>query len=343
MATVYYDDAADLAVLSDKKIAILGYGSQGHAHALNLKESGLNVCVGLREGSSSAAKAKEAGLEVLPIAEAVKQSDVIMILLPDTEQAKVYEESVAPNLEAGNSIAFAHGFNIQYEQIKPSADIDVWMIAPKGPGHLVRRTYEAGQAVPALVAVHQDATGKAHDIAMAYAKGIGSTRAGVLETTFKEETETDLFGEQAVLCGGVEELIKAGFETLVSAGYQPESAYFETLHEVKLIVDLIYEGGIEAMNYSVSTTAEYGGYTRGPRVITDATKAEMRKILEEIQSGEFAKEWINENRSGLENYKKLQKQSNDHQVESVGKKLRKLMPFIGQGNKSVQEVSGGES
>lgn len=343
MATVYYDDAADLAVLSDKKIAILGYGSQGHAHALNLKESGLNVCVGLREGSSSAAKAKEAGLEVLPIAEAVKQSDVIMILLPDTEQAKVYEESVAPNLEAGNSIAFAHGFNIQYEQIKPSADIDVWMIAPKGPGHLVRRTYEAGQAVPALVAVHQDATGKAHDIAMAYAKGIGSTRAGVLETTFKEETETDLFGEQAVLCGGVEELIKAGFETLVSAGYQPESAYFETLHEVKLIVDLIYEGGIEAMNYSVSTTAEYGGYTRGPRVITDATKAEMRKILEEIQSGEFAKEWIDENRSGLENYKKLQKQSNDHQVESVGKKLRKLMPFIGQGNKSVQEVSGGES
>jgi ketol-acid reductoisomerase len=333
MATVYYDDAADLAVLSDKKIAILGYGSQGHAHALNLKESGLNVCVGLREGSSSAAKAKEAGLEVLPIAEAVKQSDVIMILLPDTEQAKVYEESVAPNLEAGNSIAFAHGFNIQYEQIKPSADIDVWMIAPKGPGHLVRRTYEAGQAVPALVAVHQDATGKAHDIAMAYAKGIGSTRAGVLETTFKEETETDLFGEQAVLCGGVEELIKAGFETLVSAGYQPESAYFETLHEVKLIVDLIYEGGIEAMNYSVSTTAEYGGYTRGPRVITDATKAEMRKILEEIQSGEFAKEWIDENRSGLENYKKLQKQSNDHQVESVGKKLRKLMPFIGQGNK----------
>jgi ketol-acid reductoisomerase len=343
MATVYYDDAADLAILMDKKIAILGYGSQGHAHALNLKESGLNVCVGLREGSSSSTKASGAGLEVLPIAEAVKQSDVIMILLPDTEQAKVYEEFVAPNLEAGNSIAFAHGFNIQYEQIKPSPDIDVWMIAPKGPGHLVRRTYEAGQAVPALVAVHQDATGNAHAIAMAYAKGIGSTRAGVLETTFKEETETDLFGEQAVLCGGVEELIKAGFETLVGAGYQPESAYFETLHEVKLIVDLIYEGGIEAMNYSVSTTAEYGGYTRGPRIITDSTKAEMRKILEEIQSGEFAKEWINENRTGLENYKKLQKQSNDHQVEEVGKKLRKLMPFIGQGKKSVQEVSGGQS
>lgn len=341
MATVYYDKDADLSLLNGKKVAILGYGSQGHAHALNLKDSGVNVCVGLRDGSTSAGKAQQAGLEVLPIAEAVKQSDVIMILLPDTEQARVYEESVAPNLEPGNSVAFAHGFNIQYEQIKPAADIDVWMIAPKGPGHLVRRTYEAGQAVPALVAVAQDATGKAHDIAMAYAKGIGSTRAGVLETTFKEETETDLFGEQAVLCGGVEELIKAGFETLVGAGYQPESAYFETLHEVKLIVDLIYEGGIEAMNYSVSTTAEYGGYTRGPRVITDATKAEMRKILEEIQSGEFAKEWIEENRTGLSNYEKLRQQSNDHPVEKVGKKLRDLMPFIGNGSKKVQDVSGG--
>lgn len=341
MARVYYDKDADLSLLEGKKVAILGYGSQGHAHALNLKESGVNVCVGLRDGSSSAAKASQAGLEVLSIADATKQSDIIMILLPDTEQAKVYKESIEPNLQPGNSIAFAHGFNILYEQIKPSADIDVWMIAPKGPGHLVRRTYEAGQAVPALVAVHQDATGNAHDIAMAYAKGIGSTRAGVLETTFKEETETDLFGEQAVLCGGVEELIKAGFETLVAAGYQPESAYFETLHEVKLIVDLIYEGGIEAMNYSVSTTAEYGGYTRGPRVITDATKAEMGKILGEIQSGEFAREWIEENNSGLENYKKLQKQTNDHQVEKVGKVLRDLMPFIGQGSKKVQDVSGG--
>lgn len=341
MATVYYDKDADLSLLEGKKVAILGYGSQGHAHALNLKESGVNVCVGLREGSSSAAKASEAGLEVLPVAEAVKQSDVIMVLLPDTEQASVYEESIAPNLVAGNSLAFAHGFNIHFDQIKPPADVDVWMIAPKGPGHLVRRTYEAGQGVPALVAVHQDATGRAHDIAMAYAKGIGSTRAGVLETTFKEETETDLFGEQAVLCGGVEELIKAGFETLVGAGYQPESAYFETLHEVKLIVDLIYEGGIEAMNYSVSTTAEYGGYTRGPRVITDATKAEMRKILDEIQTGEFAKEWIEENRSGRENYEKLKQQSNDHPVEKIGKKLRDMMPFIGQGTKKVQEVSGG--
>jgi len=341
MATVYYDKDADLSLLEGKKVAILGYGSQGHAHALNLKESGVNVCVGLRDGSSSAAKAREAGLEVLSIEEAVKQSDIIMILLPDTEQAKVYKESIEPNLEAGNSIAFAHGFNILYEQIKPSADIDVWMIAPKGPGHLVRRTFEAGQAVPALVAVHQDATGNAHAIAMAYAKGIGSTRAGVLETTFKEETETDLFGEQAVLCGGVEELIKAGFETLVGAGYQPESAYFETLHEVKLIVDLIYEGGIEAMNYSVSTTAEYGGYTRGPRVITDATKAEMVKILGEIQSGEFAREWIEENETGLENYKKLQAQTNDHPVEKVGKVLRGLMPFIGQGSKKVQDISGG--
>ncbi len=341
MATVYYDNDADLSLLDGKKVAILGYGSQGHAHALNLKESGVTVCVGLRDGSSSAAKAQEAGLEVLSIAEAVKQSDVIMVLLPDTEQARVFTQDIEPNLEAGNSIAFAHGFNIHYEQIKPAADIDVWMIAPKGPGHLVRRTYEAGQAVPALIAVHQDATGNAHAIGMAYAKGIGSTRAGVLETTFKEETETDLFGEQAVLCGGVEELIKAGFETLVGAGYQPESAYFETLHEVKLIVDLIYEGGIEAMNYSVSTTAEYGGYTRGPRVITDATKAEMRKILDEIQSGEFADEWIAENRSGLENYKKLQQQSNDHPVEKVGKKLRDMMPFIGKGSKKVQDVSGG--
>lgn len=341
MATVYYDKDADLSVLEGKKVAILGYGSQGHAHALNLKESGVNVCVGLRDGSSSAAKASAAGLEVLSIAEAVKQSDVIMVLLPDTEQAQVFTESIEPNLEAGNSLAFAHGFNIQYDQIKPSADIDVWMIAPKGPGHLVRRTYEAGQAVPALIAVHQDATGNAHAIGMAYAKGIGSTRAGVLETTFKEETETDLFGEQAVLCGGVEELIKAGFETLVGAGYQPESAYFETLHEVKLIVDLIYEGGIEAMNYSVSTTAEYGGYTRGPRVITDATKAEMRKILDEIQTGEFAKEWIAENRSGRENYEKLKAQSNDHPVEKVGKKLRDMMPFIGKDSKKVQDVSGG--
>jgi ketol-acid reductoisomerase len=341
MATVYYDNDADLTLLKDKKVAILGYGSQGHAHALNLKESGVNVCVGLRDGSSSAAKAKEAGLEVLNVADAVKQSDVIMVLLPDTEQAGVYEESIAPNLEAGNSLAFAHGFNIHFDQIKPPADVDVWMIAPKGPGHLVRRTYEAGQGVPALVAIHQDASGKAHDIAMAYAKGIGSTRAGVLETTFKEETETDLFGEQAVLCGGVEELIKAGFETLVGAGYQPESAYFETLHEVKLIVDLIYEGGIEAMNYSVSTTAEYGGYTRGPRVITDDTKAEMRKILEEIQSGEFAKEWIEENRTGRENYEKLKQETNAHPVEKIGKKLRDMMPFIGQGSKKVQDVSGG--
>ena len=341
MATVYYDKDADLSLLEGKKVAILGYGSQGHAHALNLKESGVNVCVGLREGSSSIAKAKDAGLEVLPIGDAVKQSDIIMVLLPDTEQADCYKEFIEPNLDAGNSIAFAHGFNIQYDQIKPLADVDVWMIAPKGPGHLVRRTYEAGQGVPALIAVHQDATGTAHDIGMAYAKGIGATRAGVLETTFTEETETDLFGEQAVLCGGIEELIKAGFETLVDAGYQPESAYFETLHEVKLIVDLIYEGGIEAMNYSVSTTAEYGGYTRGPRVITDATKAEMKKILGEIQSGQFAKEWIEENRSGRKNYEKLRQEINDHPVEKVGKTLRALMPFIGQGSKKVQDVSGG--
>ncbi len=341
MATVYYDKDADLSLLEGKKVAILGYGSQGHAHALNLKESGVNVCVGLREGSSSVAKAQQAGLEVLSMSEAVKQSNVIMVLVPDTEQADCYTNHIEPNLEAGNSLAFAHGFNIHFDQIKPSADIDVWMIAPKGPGHLVRRTFQAGQAVPALVAVAQDATGNAHDIAMAYAKGIGSTRAGVLETTFKEETETDLFGEQVVLCGGLTELVRAGFDTLVSAGYQPESAYFETLHELKLIVDLMYEGGIDAMHYSISDTAEYGDLTRGPRIITDSTREEMRKVLSEIQEGEFAREWIAESRSGRANFQKLRDQSAGHKIEEVGKKLRAMMPFIGEGSKKVQDVSGG--
>ncbi len=328
MATVYYDDAADLAVLSDKKIAILGYGSQGHAHALNLKESGLNVCVGLHEGSSSAAKAKEAGLEVLPIAEAVKQSDVIMILLPDTEQAKVYEESVAPNLEAGNSIAFAHGFNIQYEQIKPSADIDVWMIAPKGPGALVRRQFEEGKGVPCLVAIHQDASGHALADALAYARGIGGGRAGIFTTSFKEETETDLFGEQAVLCGGCSELIKAGFETLVDAGYAPEMAYFECLHEMKLIVDLMYEGGIVGMRQRVSDTAEYGDYSRGPRIITQKTRKEMQKILKEVQSGKFAKEWMNENKTGRKKFNQYRKDSASHKIEKVGTNLRDMMSWM---------------
>ena len=341
MATVYYDDAADTSVLADKKIAILGYGSQGHAHALNLKESGLNVCVGLREGSKSAAKAKEAGLEVLTVEDAVKSSDVIMVLCPDTRQAQIYKDSIEPNLSAGNSVAFAHGFNIHFDQIKPQADIDVWMIAPKGPGHLVRRTYEAGQGVPALVAVAQDATGNAHKIAMAYAKGIGSTRAGVLETTFKEETETDLFGEQTVLCGGIAELVKNGFETLVEAGYQPESAYFETMHELKLIVDLMYEGGLETMNYSISDTAEYGGYTRGPRVVNSDSKAEMKKILTEIQDGTFAKEWIKENEEGTPNFQKMGEETRAHQIEKVGAELRDLMPFIGQNQSKPQDVSGG--
>ena len=304
-ATVYYDNDADLGLIADKLVAILGYGSQGHAHALNLKDSGIDVVVGLRAGSKSKAKAEAAGLRVLPTADAVREADIVMVLLPDTEQKKVYEADIAPNLVDGNSLAFAHGFNIHFDQIAPPAGVDVWMIAPKGPGHLVRRTYEEGGGVPCLVAVHNDATGKAKQTALAYAKGIGGTRAGVLDTTFEEETETDLFGEQVVLCGGLVELIRNGYETLVEAGYQPESAYFETLHEVKLIVDLIYEGGIAAMNYSISDTAEYGEMSRGPRVVTPQTKAEMKKILGEIQSGEFAREWIAENENGRPNFDRM--------------------------------------
>src|SRR6478609_6576007 len=297
-ATIYYDDDTDPSLLEGRKVAVLGYGSQGHAHALNLKDSGVDVRVGLREGSSSTAKAEAAGLKVLSTADAVQEADIVMVLLPDTEQARVYREDIEPNLEPGNSLAFAHGFNIHFGQISPPAGVDVWMIAPKGPGHLVRRTYEEGGGVPALVAVSADETGKAKQTALAYARAIGATRAGVLDTTFEEETETDLFGEQVVLCGGLVELITASFDTLVNAGYQPESAYFETLHEVKLIVDLIYEGGIANMRYSISDTAEYGDMTRGPRIITDETRAEMQQILHEIQSGQFAKEWILENQVG---------------------------------------------
>src|SRR3954468_10399010 len=296
-ATVYYDKDADSSLLAAKKVAVLGYGSQGHAHALNLKESGVDVRVGLRDGSSSWAKAEEAGLTVTTIAQACKEADVIMVLLPDTEQAAIYKRDIDPNLDARDSLAFAHGFNIHFGQIRPPAGVDVWMIAPKGPGHLVRRTFEEGGGVPALVAVGHDATGKARDVALAYAKGIGATRAGVLDTTFKEETETDLFGEQVILCGGLTELIKAAYETLVDAGYQPESAYFECLHEVKLIVDLMYEEGISGMRYSISDTAEYGDVTRGPRIVTDETKAEMKRILAEIQTGKFAQEWILENQA----------------------------------------------
>ena len=340
-ATIYYDKDADLGLLQGKKVAVLGYGSQGHAHALNLRDSGVDVRIGLREGSSSKAKAEAAGLKVLATADAVKEADIVMVLLPDTEQARVYREDIAPNLEPGNSLAFAHGFNIHFGQISPPAGVDVWMIAPKGPGHLVRRTYEEGGGVPSLVAVHQDATGKAKEIALAYAKGNGGTRAGVLNTTFEEETETDLFGEQVVLCGGLVELITAGFETLVNAGYQPESAYFECLHEVKLIVDLVYEGGIENMHYSISDTAEYGDMTRGPRIITNDTRAEMRKILEEIQSGTFADEWIAENENGRPNFTRLREESMSHPIERVGKQLRGMMPWIGAGKAKPQDISGG--
>jgi ketol-acid reductoisomerase len=340
-ANVYYDNDADTALIADRKVAILGYGSQGHAHALNLRDSGVDVRVGLRDGSSSWKKAEGAGLRVLNTADAVREADIVMVLLPDTEQGRVYRESIEPNLVDGNSLAFAHGFNIHFHQISPPSGVDVWMIAPKGPGHLVRRTYEEGGGVPCLVAVANDATGKAKDIALAYAKAIGGTRAGVLDTTFEEETETDLFGEQVVLCGGLVELIRNGYETLVEAGYQPESAYFETLHEVKLIVDLIYEGGIAAMNYSISDTAEYGEMSRGPRIVTPATKDEMRKILGEIRSGDFAKEWIAENENGRPNFSRMREDAAKHPIEEVGARLRSMMPWIAAGKARPQDVSGG--
>ncbi len=325
---VYYEQDADLKHLQGKNIAVLGYGSQGHAHALNLKESGLNVCVGLRPDSSSCAKAREAGLEVNTIADAVKWADIIMILLPDQYQKTIYEEEIAPNLETGNTLAFAHGFNIHYKQIVPPATVNVIMIAPKSPGHLVRRTFTEGNGVPCLIAVHQDYTGNAKEQALAWAKGLGGAKAGVIETTIKDETETDLFGEQAVLCGGSAELIKAGFETLVEAGYPEELAYFECLHELKLIVDLYYEGGLSRMNYSVSDTAEYGGMTRGPRLITPAVKAEMKKILEEVQDGRFAKEFIDECNSGYNNLTRLRESNTNHPIEKVGAKLRNMMSWL---------------
>jgi len=339
--TIYYDDDADLGLIEGKKVAVLGYGSQGHAHALNLRSSGVDVRVGLREGSSSWSKAEAAGLKVATIEAACDEADVMMVLLPDTEQARVYRESIEPHLHDGDSLAFAHGFNIHFGQIRPPKGVDVWMIAPKGPGHLVRRTFEDGGGVPALVAVGHDATGKAKDVALAYAKAIGATRAGVLDTTFKEETETDLFGEQVILCGGLTELIKAAYETLVDAGYQPESAYFECLHEVKLIVDLIYEGGISNMRFSISDTAEYGDMTRGPRIVTQETRAEMKKILNEIQTGAFAKEWILENQANRPVFNALRRQSAEHPIEAVGAQLRSMMPWIGAGKAKPQDVSGG--
>ncbi|MEH2451294.1 ketol-acid reductoisomerase [Nostoc sp.] len=328
MARMYYDEDANLDLLAGKTIAIIGYGSQGHAHALNLKDSGLNVIVGLYPGSKSVEKAEAAGLTVKNVADAANAADFIMILLPDEVQKTIYKNEIEPNLEEGNVLAFAHGFNIHFGQIVPPANVDVVMIAPKGPGHIVRRTYEQGEGVPALFAVYQDASGQARDRAMAYAKGIGGSRAGVLETTFREETETDLFGEQAVLCGGLSALIKAGFETLVEAGYQPELAYFECLHEVKLIVDLVVEGGLAKMRDSISNTAEYGDYTRGPRIVTEQTKAEMQKILSEIQSGQFAREFVLENQAGKPGFTALRRKEAEHKIEEVGKDLRAMFSWL---------------
>jgi ketol-acid reductoisomerase len=323
-----YDDDADLSKLDGKTVAILGYGSQGHAHAQNLKDSGVDVIVGLREDSASADKARADGLEVLPIADAASRGDIVMVLLPDEKHHDVWEESIRDGIAPGNLLMFGHGFSIHYGEVDPPQEVDVAMAAPKGPGHLVRRQYTEGSGVPTLVAIHQDATGNARDLALAYAKGIGGTRGGVIETTFKDETETDLFGEQAVLCGGASELVQAGFETLVDAGYEPEMAYFECLHELKLIVDLMYEKGLAGMRYSISNTAEYGDYTRGKRVITDETRAAMKQILSEIQSGEFAKEWIAENRAGQENFKRMRAEQAATQVEGVGKELRSKMDWI---------------
>jgi ketol-acid reductoisomerase len=338
---VYYDRDADVGLIKSKKVVVIGYGSQGHAHALNLKESGVPVVVGLREGSSSKAKAEAAGLEVRSIADAAKWADVIMLTMPDTEQKATYDEHIKKHLKPGKAIAFAHGFNIRFKRIKPPKGVDVIMAAPKGPGHLVRRTYTEGGGVPCLIAVEQDATGNAEKLALSYADAIGGTRAGVIVTTFTEETETDLFGEQVVLCGGLTSLVQAGFETLVEAGYQPEMAYFECLHEVKLIVDLMYEEGIAGMRYSISDTAEYGDVTRGPRVITPATKKVMQKILKEIQSGKFAKEWVAESEAGRPNFTALQEQGRKHQIEEVGAQLRSMMPFLGAGKQKVSDVSGG--
>jgi ketol-acid reductoisomerase len=340
-ATVLYEKDADRSLIAGRKVAIIGYGSQGHAHALNLKDSGVDVRVGLREGSSSVKKASEAGLKVMSVAEATAEADLIMILLPDTEHGPVYDAEIAPNLNPGDALFVSHGFSVRFGEIVPPEGVDVALVAPKGPGHLVRRTYTEGGGVPCLIAVHQDATGKAWDLALSYADGIGGTRAGVLKTTFEEETETDLFGEQVVLCGGVTALVQAGFETLVEAGYQPESAYFECLHELKLIVDLMYEQGIGGMRYSISHTAEYGDVTRGPRIITPEVKAEMRKCLDEIQDGRFAKEWITEWRSGHKHFDELRKAGEEHQIEEVGARLRGMMPWISAGKTRVQDASGG--
>ena len=327
-ARMFYDDDADLSLLDGKTVAIIGFGSQGHAHALNLKDSGVSVVVGLREGSSSADTAREGGLEVLPVAEAASRGDIVMVLVPDELHHDVYENEIRDGIADGNTLLFGHGFSVHYGEVEPPPGVDVGLVAPKGPGHLVRRQYLEGSGVPCLIAVAQDASGGARDLALAYAKGIGGTRGGVIETTFKDETETDLFGEQAVLCGGASELVQAGFETLVEAGYSPEMAYFECLHELKLIVDLMYEKGLQGMRFSISNTAEYGDYTRGKRVITDETREKMREILREIQSGDFAREWIAENRAGQENFKRMRAEQAGTQIESTGEELRSHMDWI---------------
>ncbi|MEK5185192.1 ketol-acid reductoisomerase [Solibacillus sp. FSL W7-1324] len=334
MSKMYYENEINEQVLQGKKIAIIGYGSQGHAHALNLKESGFDVVVGIRPGKSYDA-AKEDGVEVKSVAEAAAEADVIQILLPDERQKAVYEAEIAPHLTPGKALMFAHGFNVHFGQIQPPADVDVFLVAPKGPGHLVRRQFTEGAGVPGLFAIHQDATGQARELALAYGKGIGSARGGLLETTFAEETVTDLFGEQAVLCGGTTELVKAGFETLVEAGYQPELAYFETLHELKLIVDLMFEGGMATMRYSISDTAEWGDYVSGPRIIDASVKARMKDVLTDIQDGTFAKRWIAENENGRPEYTKFKEAGANHQIEEVGEKLRAMMPFINQGKQKV--------
>ena len=332
MATMYYDDDADLGLLKDRKIAVIGFGSQGHAHALNLHDSGLDVRVGLYPGSRSWSSVEESGLRVGTVEDVSREADVIMVLIPDHLQRDVYEKAIEPGLAEGKMLMFAHGFNIHFQQIDPPDFVDVTMVAPKGPGHLVRRVYTEGGGVPCLLAVHQDASEVASQLALAYAKGIGGTRGGVLDATFLEETETDLFGEQVILCGGLSALIKASFETLVEAGYQPESAFFETMHELKLIVDLIYEGGLARMRYSVSDTAEYGDYSRGPRIITDETRAEMRRILEEIQTGKFAKEFILENMAGRSSFLAMRRRDANHQVEQVGAEMRGMMSWLNEGN-----------
>ncbi len=325
---MFYDDDADLSLLDGKTVAIIGFGSQGHAHAQNLKDSGVTVVVGLREDSSSVQKARDAGVEVLPVADAASRGDVVMMLVPDELHRRVWEEEVRDGIAEGNLLLFGHGFSVHYGEVDPPPGVDVALVAPKGPGHLVRRQYTEGSGVPGLIAVQQDATGNAQALALAYAKGIGCTRGGVIETTFKDETETDLFGEQAVLCGGASELVQAGFETLVEAGYDPRLAYFECLHELKLIVDLMYEKGISGMRYSISNTAEYGDLTRGNRVISDPTRQAMRQILDQIQSGDFAREWIAENKAGQENFQRMRAEQKDHQIEREGRELRSMMDWI---------------